>query len=147
MERIRHDQKTWLFLILFCLAVPNLSAKNDEDVPPIIAHMRKINENLRKLRSQYDQPDKKSENVELVETIRTHVKAAQKLQPLKTPKIPADRREAFLKAFRAKLDEVLDTLAQLENAEREGNFPSARELILELNELKKEGHKRFRSED
>lgn len=147
MRRIRHHRYIWPVLILFCLTAPILGARNDEDVPPIVAHMREINENLRKLRSQYDQPDKKPENVQLVETIRTHVEAAQKLQPLKTPKIPADQREAFLKAFRTKLDEVLDTLAQLEDAEKEGNFPSARELILKLNELKKEGHKRFRSED
>lgn len=147
MRRIRDHHHIWLVLILFCSTAPILGAKKDEDVPAIVAHMRKINENLRELRSQYDQPDKKAENVEIVETIRTHVKAAQKLQPLKTPKIPADQREAFLKAFRAKLDEVLDTLAQLEDAEKEGDFPSARELILKLNELKKEGHKRFRSED
>ncbi len=147
MRRIRHHRNIWPVLILFCLTVPILGATSDEDVPAIVAHMRKINENLRKLRSQYDQPDKKSENVELVETIRTHVKAAQKLQPLKTPKIPADQKEAFLKAFRAKLDEVLDTLVQLEDAEKKGDFPSARELILKLNELKKEGHNRFRSED
>lgn len=109
--------------------------------------MRKINENLRTLRGQYDQPSLQSENIQLVETIRTHVKAAQQLEPLKTPQIPVDRRPAFLQDFRATLGRVLDTLDQLEIALKKSDSAGAKALILKLNDIKKEGHEKFKSPD
>lgn len=135
----------WLLLLTFGLTAPALRAGDDENVPPIVAHMRQINENLRTLRGQYDQPGLESENVQLVETIRMHVQAAQKLEPLKTPQIPADQRAAFLRDFRSELDKVLDTLDQLEVALKQGDSAAAKELILKLNDIKKEGHQKFKS--
>lgn len=137
---------TSLLLLLVGLTAPIL-AMQEEDVPPIVAHMRKVNENLRTLRGQYDQPSLKQENVQLVETVRTHIQAAQKLEPLKTPEIPESQREDFVKAFRAELDKVLEVLDQLEAALNQEDSASARELILKLYDLREEGHKRFRSED
>ena len=116
-------------------------------MPPIVAHMRQINKNLRTLRGQYDQAALEAENVQLVETIRAHVKAAQQLEPLKTPQIPVDQRAAFLKDFRSTLGKVLDTLDQLEAALKQNDSASAKELILKLNDIKRAGHEKFKSPD
>ena len=136
--------RAWILLIAVSLAAPLLLAE-DEDVPPIVAQMRQINQNLRTLRGQFDQPSLKSQNIELVDAIRTHVKAAQQLEPLKTPQIPVDQRPAFLKDFRAELDKVLGTLDQLKGALQSGDTEAAKALLLKLNDLKREGHQEFKS--
>jgi soluble cytochrome b562 len=146
MSHTKH-RSLWLLLILTAITAPVLRAAEDEPVPPIVAHMRKINENLRTLRGQYDQPALQSENVRLVETIRTHVKAAQQLEPLKTPQIPAEQRADFLRDFRATLGRVLDTLDQLEAALKRNDAATAKALILKLNDIKREGHEKFKSPD
>jgi soluble cytochrome b562 len=143
----RKHGSLWLVLLLISLTAPILRAAEDEPVPPIVAHMRQINKNLRTLRGQYDQAALEAENVQLVETIRAHVKAAQQLEPLKTPQIPVDQRAAFLKDFRSTLGKVLDTLDQLEAALKQNDSASAKELILKLNDIKREGHEKFKSPD
>ena len=143
----RKHGSLWLVLLLISLTAPILRAAEDEPVPPIVAHMRQINKNLRTLRGQYDQVALEAENVQLVETIRAHVKAAQQLEPLKTPQIPVDQRAAFLKDFRSTLGKVLDTLDQLEAALKQNDSASAKELILKLNDIKRAGHEKFKSPD
>ena len=143
----RKHGSLWLVLLLISLTAPILRAAEDEPVPPIVAHMRQINKNLRTLRGQYDQAALEAENVQLVETIRAHVKAAQQLEPLKTPQIPVDQRAAFLKDFRSTLGKVLDTLDQLEAALKQNDSASAKELILKLNDIKRAGHEKFKSPD
>jgi soluble cytochrome b562 len=143
----RKHGSLWLVLLLISLTAPILRAAEDEPVPPIVAHMRQINKNLRTLRGQYDQAALEAENVQLVETIRAHVKAAQQLEPLKTPQIPVDQRAAFLKDFRSTLGKVLNTLDQLEAALKQNDSASAKELILKLNDIKREGHEKFKSPD
>lgn len=137
-----------LTLILVALTAPLLLARQDEQPPPpIVQHMRHINQNLRTLRGQFDQSAMQAENLRLVEAIRSDVRAAEKLQPLKTPQIPAEQREAFLKNYRAELEEVVDTLDQLEGALKKNDTDTAKTLILKLNDIKREGHQRFKSPD
>ena len=49
--------------------------------------------------------------------------------------------------IRSTLGKVLDTLDQLEAALKQNDSASAKELILKLNDIKREGHKKFKSPD
>lgn len=137
--------------IVLCLVVNSAwfaalpaAVQDEEPVPEIVRHMRQVNQNLRALRAQVAEPDRKEQNLQLVAGVREHLKAAQKLEPLKTPELPAAERETFLKDFRSMLEKVLETVDALESAIRSGDTAAARERLLELNELKNQGHERFK---
>jgi soluble cytochrome b562 len=137
--------------IVWCLAVNTAwfaalpaAVQDDEQVPEIVRHMRQVNQNLRALRGQVAEPDRIEQNLQMVADVRKHLQAAQKLEPLKTPELPPAERESFLKDFRAMLDRVFETVDALESAIRNGDAAAARERLLELNELKNQGHERFK---
>jgi soluble cytochrome b562 len=131
---------------LFLLLQPLVAVSPAEEAPAIVAQMRSINKGLRVLRRQLAQPNKKQQNLELLTKIKEDVLAAKKEQPLKTPELPESERGAFLEAFRARLDEVIAVIDQLKLSVREGKNEETQRLVGRLNELKKEGHKRFKSE-
>jgi soluble cytochrome b562 len=130
---------------LFLLLQPFVAASATEEVPAIVTHMRAINKSLRALRRQLAQPNREQENLELLTKIKEHLLAAKKEQPLKTPELPEPEREPFLEAYQASLDEVIGVVDLLKASVREGKTDEAQGLVGRLNELKREGHKRFQS--
>lgn len=119
--------------------------KKDED-PVIVQHMKQMNRNLRRLRRQVADPAQREANLLLVRQMKTHAMAAQKEQPLKTPDLPEAERGPFLKAFRAQMDVLIETLTKLETALQDEKLGQAEELVKKLFDLKKEGHEKFQKE-
>ena len=74
----------------------NAESLSQEDVPPVVDQMRQINQNLRQLRRQLT-ADKKDENLQLIREIRKNLEKAREEEPLKTPELPAQERDSFLK--------------------------------------------------
>ncbi len=119
---------------------------SQEDVPPIVAQMRQVNQNLRQLRRQLT-AEKKNENLKLIREIRKHIEKAREEEPLKTPELPAQERGAFLKGYQVLIDQVLKTLDKLEASVSDGNLEQAEALLAELNNMKKEGHQKYQKEE
>jgi soluble cytochrome b562 len=106
--------------------------------------MDSINDHLRELRGQIGDAARKAENLALVQTVKENLEAAQKLVPEKAAELSGPDREAFLKAFHAKIEQVLGTVDELARAIDSGLTDQARELLVKLNDLKKEGHSQFK---
>ncbi len=117
----------------------------DEDAA-IVQHMKQVNRGLRRLRRQAADPAQKDSSLELVRKMKSSVQAAQKEEPLKTPDLPEAERGPFLKAFREKMDSLIETLTQLESALQNDKFDETEELVKKLFALKKEGHDKFQKE-
>lgn len=117
-----------------------------EDVPPIVAQMRQINQNLRLLRRQLT-ADKKDENLQLIREIRQNLEKAREEEPLKTPELPPQEKDAFLKGYQVLLGKVLVTLEQLATSVSDGKLETAEALLADLNNLKKEGHQKYQKEE
>lgn len=150
-------KRTFLLTLLFiitCLAtIPVTSAGPSEtetfvqeDDPPIVLHMREINQRLRQLRGQLT-PENQGENLKLVREIRIHAEKAQKEQPLKTPGLPPEERDAFLKGYQALMGKVLSTLDKLESSLSDGDLEAAQSMLVTLNDLKSEGHQTYQKEE
>ena len=120
----------------------NAESLSQEDVPPIVAQMRQINQNLRQLRRQLT-ADKKNENLQLIREIRKNLEKAREEEPLKTPELPAQEWDSFLKGYQVLIGKVLNTLDNLESSVSDGKLEQAETLLAELNNLKKEGHQKY----
>ncbi len=138
-----------LALILSTVTVPLLvaspanSAVFEEDTP-LAKHMDSINDHLRELRGQIGDAARKAENLAIVQTVRENFEEARKLVPEKAAELSGPDREAFLKGFRSKIDQVLGTVDELAKAIDSGMTDEAGELLVKLNDLKKEGHSEFK---
>jgi soluble cytochrome b562 len=117
-----------------------------EDVPPVVAYMREVGQSLRQMRRQLT-PDKQEENLKLVNEIRENLEKARGEEPLKTPEIPAQERDAFLKGYKELLSKSLTTINKLEVSLSEGDLDQAQELLVALNDIRKEGHGKYQKEE
>ncbi|HUV12301.1 MAG TPA: cytochrome b562 [Acidobacteriota bacterium] len=121
-------------------------SSSQEDVPPIVAHMRQVNQNLRQLRRQLT-ADKQDENLKLIREIRKHLEKAREEEPLKTPELPAQERDSFLKGYQVLIGKVLSKIDRLEASVSDGNLEQAEALLADLNNMKKEGHQKYQKEE
>lgn len=121
--------------------------QDDEDAAPIVLHMRQVNRNLRQLRRQLGQSDKKAESLKLVQSIQQDLQAAKELEPLKTDDLPSSDRAAFLKDFRSLMDTVISAVEELHGAIEGDDIEKASSLVSKLNDLKREGHEQFQKEE
>ena len=152
VRAMRNPGRLFLFGMGLALAVPSAafsateSPENDQ-IPAIVSHMKALNSNLRRLRRQVRDPDNREASLELLVEIKKHAVAAQKEEPLKTPDLPETDREAFLKAFRDLMDEVIETIEQAEAALKDGRDDEAQGLVRKIYGFKSDGHKRFQKKE
>lgn len=130
-------------LFLAAMSFASSAAALQED-SPLAKHMDSINDHLRTLRGQIGDASKKVENLAIVQTVREDFKAARELVPELAADLAGPDREAFLKAFKAQIDKVLVTVSDLEKAISTDMGNQAQELLVKLNDIKKEGHSQFK---
>lgn len=149
----RHSHLTLVLLLVSAFQCLEIQAKPvepgsaiQEDVPPIVAYMRVVGQNLRQMRRQIT-PDKQEENLKLVKEIRQNLEKARGEEPLKTPEIPAQERDAFLEGYRELVGKALSTIDKLEAALSQGDLDQAQELLVALNDIRKDGHGKYQKEE
>lgn len=132
------------FLVMLLAAPAFFGSGLTQDEPSALAvHMKAINKNFKQLRRQMDDTAKKKSNLALIAEIKEHFQGAQKEPPAKLGDVPESEQEAFIKGYKAQMDEVIIILGRLESAVKEGRQEEARTLLKKLNEQKKEGHNAF----
>ena len=118
MKRLSH--LTLVLLLVSAFQILDIQANPvepgsaiQEDVPPVVAYMRQVGQSLRQMRRQLT-PDKQAENLKLVKEIRENLEKARGEEPLKTPEIPAQERDAFLNGYQELVDKAITTVDKLE---------------------------------
>lgn len=118
----------------------------DEDDSPLEGQMKILARGMRQLTQQAEDPSKQQENVSLLETLKKAATDAKGLTPRKTAAMPQNGREKFLADYRTDLDELKDTLNQVEEAVKAGEYGKVKSLLATVNTIKKEGHGKFKGD-
>lgn len=106
--------------------------------------MSTLNGAWRKLRRQAADPASNASSLELVATIKVAATKSATLAPDLARDQPEANRAAFIAAYQKQMKEFLAALAKLEAAFTAGDNAAAGELIKNLGDLQRKGHKEYR---
>jgi len=124
----------------------NVALAADDDTP-LAKEMKAMNKDLRKLKKQVADASKKDENLGLVADIKTHLDAANKLEPAKTKDVPAGEKAAYLEKYKKEMAELTKTYDDLGAAIKDGKADDAKKALDKLSDDKEQGHKDFAPDD
>ena len=116
----------------------------EEDDSQLEGQMKILARGMRTLGNQIGDPSKQQENVSLLENLKKATTDSKALSPRKTATIAEKDRQTFLADYRTDLDELKDTLNQVEEALKAGQYDKAKSLLATVNSIKKEGHGKFK---
>lgn len=135
-----------LLTLALTLAIGGSMAFAEEDTP-LLKEMKTINKNLRTLKRQVEDASKKDENLTLIAASRKSIEASLKLEPMKTKDVPAADKAAYLEKYKAQMNELAKSYADLETAVKDGKADEAKKIFEKLSEQKEKGHKDFAPEE
>jgi cytochrome c556 len=136
-----------LLTLALTLAIGGSMAFAADDDTPLLKEMKTINKNLRTLKRQVEDASKKDENLALVAASRKAIEASLKLEPMKTKDVPAADKAAYLDKYKAQMNDLAKSYADLETAVKDGKADEAKKIFEKLSEQKEKGHKDFAPEE
>lgn len=136
-----------LLTLALTLAIGSSMAFAADDDTPLLKEMKTINKNLRTLKRQVEDASKKDENLALIAASRKSIEASLKLEPIKTKEVPAADKAAYLDKYKAQMNELAKSYADLETAVKDGKADEAKKIFEKLSEQKEKGHKDFAPEE
>ena len=136
--------KHLLYLLVACAFV--VPAISEEDTP-LSKEMDKLNKAIKFVKRNLADAAKKDATLEKLADAKGACGAAVKFEPAKTKEIPEADRAKFVSDFKAGMEEVGKKLDALKAAVETGKTDEARAILDKLDSGKKEGHKKFKTED
>jgi soluble cytochrome b562 len=138
--------KNILTLVAACaIAVPTFARAEDDT--PMGKEMEKLSKALKAVNRNIGDAAQKDANLEKIAAAKAACEAAVKYEPAKTKDVPAADKAKFVDEFKASMVEVGKNLDALKAAVEAGKTDEAKGLIEKLNGQKKDGHKKFKSDD
>jgi hypothetical protein len=138
--------KTLLTLLTTAALSLNVAFAAEDDTP-LAKEMKTVNKSLRTLKRQVSDSSKKSENLELLATIKKSLDAAMKLEPAKTKDQPAAQKAAYVENYKKQMTDLEKTFGEVEAAVKADKPDDAKKLFEKLSEEKEKGHKDFGADD
>jgi len=135
-----------LLTLALTLAIGGSMAFAEEDTP-LLKEMKTINKNLRTLKRQVEDASKKDENLALIAASKKAIEASLKFEPIKTKDVPAADKAAYLEKYKAQMNDLAKSYADLETAVKDGKADEAKKIFEKLSEQKEKGHKDFAPEE
>ncbi|MEI6082332.1 MAG: cytochrome b562 [Verrucomicrobiota bacterium] len=108
--------------------------------------MKILARGMRQLTQQVANPTQSQSSISLLESLKKATVDSKAYEPRKTREISAEKKAAFLADYRTDLDELKDSLNQIEDAVKAGKFDQASSLISTVNAIKKDGHGKFKQD-
>ena len=99
---------------------------------------------MKQLSISISDPSKQPGNIVLVETMIKAAMDSFDITPPKTEHIPTSDYYAFMADYHASLHRLRDTLSELEEALKSGQYDQAKALLEKIGEIKKEGHTKYK---
>lgn len=134
-----------LFTLLAACAIA-VPAFAEEDTP-LAKEMEKVSKALKGINRNLADAAQKDANVAKVNEAIAANTAAMKYEPAKTKDVPAAEKAKFLAGYKAAMEEAAKELGVLKTALEGGKTDDAKASLDKLNNQKKEGHKKYKSED
>ena len=134
-------------LALTAFALPRLSdsaPKADDEETPLMTEMNKISDALRDLRRSYRKVETHKDALASLVICQEASLKSKVLDPAMLAKLPAERQEAFRKAYRIEMIKFEKALLDFELGILEGKDSDAlKELYTAVKNLEEPGHERF----
>ena len=134
-----------LFTLLAACAIA-VPAFAEEDTP-LSKEMEKISKALKAVNRNIADAAQKDANLAKVAEAKAANEAGLKYEPAKTKDVPAAEKAKFLSGYKAAMEEVGKDLDALKAAIAGGKTEDAKALLEKLNNAKKDGHKKYKSDD
>ena len=109
--------------------------------------MEKLSKALKAVNRNLTDAAQKDANLAKIADAKAACAAAVKFDPAKTKEVPAADKAKFVTEFKASMEEVGKNLDALKAAIAGGKMDDAKALMEKLNGQKKDGHKKFKTED
>jgi len=138
--------KTLLTLLATAALSLNIAFAAEDDTP-LAKQMKTVNKSLRTLKRQVSDASKKSENIELLGTIKKSLDECLKLEPAKTKDQPPAQKTAYLDNYKKQMTDLEKTFADIETAVKADKPDDAKKLFEKLSEEKEKGHKDFGADE
>ncbi len=136
-----------LLTLLATAALSLNAAFAAEDDTPLAKQMKTVNKSLRTLKRQVSDTSKKSENLELLATIKKSLDECLKLEPAKTKDQPPAQKTAYVDNYKKQMNDLEKTFADVETAVKADKPDDAKKLFEKLSEEKEKGHKDFGADE
>jgi soluble cytochrome b562 len=130
-------------IVALALAVPAIA----EEDTPLTKEMEKISKILKGIGRAAKEGTLNKDMAAKVADAKLAVDAAAKLEPAKTKEVPAAEKEKFLADYKVAMTEMGKDLDALKAAIEAGKNDEAGKILEKLNTGKKDGHKKFKSEE
>lgn len=124
-------------------AALGLRADDDEPETPLRQQMKVIDDGLKKLRKDLQDPAKNADSLKRIAEMETAALFCKLETPPKSAKIPEAERAAFVTAYRKELVNVVRLMLDLETALLDGDNAKAQELRKKLHDAEDPGHEKF----
>ena len=138
-------KKLFTLLAAIAITVPAVNAADDDT--PLGKEMEKLSKALKAVNRNLTDAAQKDANLAKIAEAKAACAAAVKFDPAKTKDVPAGDKAKFVTEFKASMEEVGKNLDALKAAIAGGKMDDAKALMEKLNGQKKDGHKKFKSED
>lgn len=132
--------------LLIALSIIPISLRAEEDDSQLEQQMKILARGMRQLTQQVANPTQSQSSISLLESLKKATVDSKAYEPRKTREISAEKKAAFLADYRTDLDELKDSLNQIEDAVKAGKFDQASSLISTVNAIKKDGHGKFKQD-
>jgi len=116
---------------------------------PLEVKMNQMRRSFRELKKAMATPVEadKQKYLGWVADLKSATEASKSLEPEKTSTISADQRSAFLDGYKNKMEELAEQIDELGKAIEAGKWPEAKALVGQINQIQREGHEKYRSEN
>jgi soluble cytochrome b562 len=143
MEMLKLSLRLCLLLVFFVLA-PGLHADS-----PLEKNMNQMRKSFRQLKMAMVAPVEadKQKYLGWVADLKAAAQASETLEPEKTSGIPTAQKTAFLEGYKNKMQELIDQFDDLGKAIEAGKWEEAKSLVGQINQVQREGHEKYRSEN
>lgn len=116
---------------------------------PLEAKMNQMRKSFRELKKAMVAPVEadKQKYLGWVADLKSATEAAKTMEPEKTSSIPSDQKTAFLEGYKNKMEELSEQIDELGKTIEAGKWPEAKALVGQINQIQREGHEKYRSEN
>ena len=116
---------------------------------PLEKQMNQMRRSFKELKKAMEAPVEadKQKYLGWVADLKKASEEAKTMEPEKTEKVPAGEQKAFLDGYRGKMEESIELTDELGKAIEAGKWTEAKGLIGQINQVQREGHKKYRAEE
>jgi soluble cytochrome b562 len=143
-QKTQMKLKNLFSLLAACaIAVPAFA----EEDTPLAKEMDKVSKALKAIGRAAKEGKVTKDMTAKVDEAKTAAQAASKLEPAKTKEVPAAEKAKFLAGYKESMEGMIKGLDDLKTAVGAEKADDVAKIIEKLNEGKKDGHKKYKSED